>query len=348
MGKDNLVRSLLGIITFALLVFILGYFKELLIPFAIATIFFIVCGPFVDYLNSKKIPSALSLIIILFTLGFSFYIFGALLYSSSKPLIYGLPQYEEKFSQIVNSLINSLAEAMDTIGIEIGTIEVKTLIGVTSVTASTLSQTISTFINFLGSAGMVLLFLIFMLASRGNLSEKIRIAYPQKNANEIIDTFQTISLQIRKYLIVQIIINALTALLTFIITWILGVDYPLFWGILSFMVCFIPNIGAVIAIGAPFLLSIIQFDTLTIPMVFLTLLSLVYALMGSLITPKYMASSLNLSALLILVSLIFWGLVWGPWGMVLAIPLTTIIKIIFAHVTPLKPISILMGSKTKL
>ncbi|MFB3057277.1 MAG: AI-2E family transporter, partial [Ignavibacteriaceae bacterium] len=66
---------------------------------------------------------------------------------------------------------------------------------------------------------------------------------------------------------------------------------------------------------------------------------------GNVVQPKMMASSLNLSVLLILVALVFWGLVWGPWGMVLAIPLTTTIKIIFANIEVLKPISVLMGAK---
>lgn len=347
MGKDNLIRSFLGIITFSLLVFLLGYLSELLIPFSIATIFFILFSPFIDFLNKKKIPSSLSLIIVLVVLAFSFYFFGVILYSSSKPLIHGLPQYEEKISQIINALISSYTVAMDKIGLEIGSIDIKTLVGVTTTTADTLSQTLSTFLSFLGNSGMVMLFLIFMLASKGNLVEKIKMAYPKNSSSEIIEAFGNISTQIRRYIVVIVIINALTALLTYIVVWMLGVDYPLFWCILSFLVCFIPNIGAVIAIGAPFMLSLIQFDTLTIPIALLVLLGLVYALMGSFITPKFMASNLNLSALLIIVSLIFWGLVWGPWGMVLAIPLTTIIKIIFAHVNSLKPISILMGSKTK-
>jgi len=173
-----------------------------------------------------------------------------------------------------------------------------------------------------------------------------KIAYPQEKATIITESLRNMGMQIRRYIVIKIIMNAITGLLTCIVLWLLGLDFPVFWGLLGFLVCFIPNIGAVIAIGAPFILSLLQFDSFTIPILVIALLGLVYMVMGSLVEPKFMASSLNLSVLLILVALIFWGLVWGLWGMLLAIPLTTIIKIIFTNVESLKPISILMGSKT--
>jgi predicted PurR-regulated permease PerM len=189
--------------------------------------------------------------------------------------------------------------------------------------------------------------MLFMISGTGNLAAKVKIAFPLEKADKIIDSLQNIGRQIRRYIVVKILMNGVTGILTFIILWLLGVDFPVFWSIVAFLVCFIPNIGAVIAIGSPFIFSLLQFDSFTIPILLIIILSLVYTVLGSIVEPKFMASTLNLSVLLILIALIFWSLVWGPWGMVLAIPLTTIIKIIFANVKPLKPLSILMGSKTE-
>jgi predicted PurR-regulated permease PerM len=347
MGKDNLVRTFLGIITFSVLVFSLERLSELLIPIIVAAIFSIMFKPLITILTKKKIPTGISLLLVIAILAVSFYLLGAMLYSSSKPLITGLPEYKDKLSQIIESVINVLTNTVQTLGIQFENIDPKTLLGATTYTASALSESLATFLHFIGFAALVLLYMLFMISGTGNLGAKIKMAYPQEKATIITDSLRNMGHQIRRYIVLKIIMNAITGLLTGLILWLLGVDFPVFWGLLGFLVCFIPNIGAVIAIGAPFVLSLLQFDNFTIPILVIALLGLVYMVMGSLVEPKFMASSLNLSVLLILVALIFWGLVWGPWGMLLAIPLTTIIKIIFANVESLKPISILMGSKTE-
>lgn len=347
MGKDHLVRSFLGIITFSVLVFALEHLSELLIPLTVAAIFSIMFKPFMVKLKKKKIPTAFSLILVMAILAFSFGLFGAILYSSAKPLIAGLPTYKENLSQIINSVINGLTTTAQTLGIQIESIDPQTLLGATTYTAAALSESLATFLHFIGFAALVLLYMLFMISASGNMGAKIKIAYPQGKAAIITESLRNMGSQIRRYIVIKIIMNAITGLLTGIVLWLLGVDFPVFWGLLGFLVCFIPTIGAVIAIGAPFILSLLQFESFTIPILIIALLGLVYMVMGSLVEPKFMASSLNLSVLLILVALIFWGLVWGPWGMLLAIPLTTIIKIIFANVESLRPISILMGSKTE-
>ena len=347
MGKDYLVRSFLGIITFSVVVFALEYLSEMLIPLVVSVIFAIMFRPLVVILSRKKIPTAISLLIVIIILAFSFYIFGVILYSSSKPLISGLPAYKEKLSQIIVSALDGLMRIGQTLSINIENIDIQTLAGATSYTADALSETFTTFLNFLGHTGLVLLFMLFMLSGIGSLEAKVKMAYPLEKADRINDALQNIGRQIRKYIAVKVLMNGVTGLLTFIALWLLGVDFPVFWGIVAFFVCFIPNIGAVVAIGLPFIFSLLQFDNFTIPILLIIILGLVYIVMGSLVEPKFMASTLNLNVLLILVALIFWGLVWGPWGMILAVPLTTIIKIIFSNVEPLKPISILMGSKTE-
>jgi predicted PurR-regulated permease PerM len=123
---------------------------------------------------------------------------------------------------------------------------------------------------------------------------------------------------------------------------VLDVDFPLIWGLLAFVLNYIPNIGSVIAVLFPFFLSLLQFDSLTVPLLVLLLLGGIQMLMGNVVEPRIMAYSLNLSPLLILVSLIFWGWLWGLLGMMLAVPLTATVKIITENIEPLRPLSMLM------
>ena len=347
MEKDNLVRSFLGIITFMVLVYAMEHLSAILIPLVVAIIFSIVFNPVVKTLNNKKIPTAISLLLVIFILACSFYLFGTLLYVSSKPLISSLPAYMDKLTLVMTNVLDRLLTVAETLGISVETIDAQALIGATSYTVEKLSGNLIEFLNILGYIGLVLLFLLFMLSGIGSLQAKVIMAFNLEKANQINNALQSIEVQIRKYIAVKILLSGVTGLLTFFLLWILGVDFPLFWGLIAFFVSFIPNIGAVIAIGLPFIFSLLQFDGFMIPILVVLLLGLVYMIMGSLVEPKFMASTLNLSVLLILIALIFWGLLWGLWGMILAIPLTTIIKIIFSNIPSLKPISILMGSKTE-
>jgi AI-2 transport protein TqsA len=347
MGKDHLARSFLGIITFSVLVFALDHLSELLIPLTVAAVFTIMFKPLVAKLKEKKIPTALSLILVIAILAFSFYLFGVILYSSAKPLISGIPAYKDKFTLIIENALSGLTIITQRLGIQLESIDPQTLLGATTYTASALSESLATFLHFIGYAALILLYMLFMISGTDDLDAKINMAFPLERAAKITESIRNMGSQIRRYIVIKIIMNAITGLLTFLTLLLLGVDFPVFWGLLGFFVCFIPNIGAVIAIGAPLILSLLQFDSFTIPIMVIVLLGIIYMAMGSLIEPKFMASSLNLSVLLILVALIFWGLVWGPWGMLLAVPLTTIIKIIFTNVKSLHPISILMGSKTE-
>ena len=186
-----------------------------------------------------------------------------------------------------------------------------------------------------------------ILAGAGDLDAKVEHALPSEVAERIATVVRNASAQVRQYLVTKTLISAATGFLIALILWILGVDFPLLWGFLAFLLNFIPNIGSLLSVVLPFLLSLLQFDTLTRPIIALVLMEVVQIVMGNVIEPRVMAFSLNLSPLLVLVSLIFWGSLWGILGMVLAVPLTATIKIIFENIEPLRPVAVLMGGELK-
>ena len=212
---------------------------------------------------------------------------------------------------------------------------------------SVLTTGVGSFIGFLSTTFLILLFMLFILAGAGDLADKVRTAFPEEQANRIGDVVATIDTRVRQYLVTKTLISLGTGLLTFLFLLALGVDFPLIWGLLAFVLNYIPNVGSVIAVLFPFFLSLLQFDTLVAPLLVLTLLGGIQMLMGNVIEPRIMAFSLNLSPLLILVSLIFWGWLWGVLGMMLAVPMTATIKIITENLEPLKPLSVLMSGVVK-
>ncbi|MEN8194742.1 MAG: AI-2E family transporter [Bacteroidota bacterium] len=344
MNSNKFIISALGIIALTVIVIVLYQLQELLLPFSIAVLLSIMFQPLVIYLKSKNVPIVVSVIIVFLIISLSILIFGAILYSSSESLIADLPKYQEKLNDIINSMVETVKVSSQTLGIKIESIDPGTLFGATTVTADVLSSTLATFIDYIGKSALVLLFMLFMIAGTGDLRAKVIKAYSVNESEKINLALQNIGIQVRRYLIVKMIVNGITGLLTLLALWMLGVDFPLFWGVMAFLFSFIPHVGSVLSIGLPFILSLLQFDSFTIPLLVIVFLLIIFMVMGNLVQPKMMASSLDLSVLLILVALIFWGIVWGPWGMILAIPLTTTIKIIFENIGVLKPLSILMGT----
>jgi predicted PurR-regulated permease PerM len=130
-----------------------------------------------------------------------------------------------------------------------------------------------------------------------------------------------------------------------VILLIFGVDFALLWGFLAFLLNFIPNIGSIVAVILPILIALLQFDSASTALILLVLLMTTQMIMGNVIEPKMMSFSLDLSPLLVLVALIFWGWIWGIWGMILAVPIMSILKIVFENVEALKPIGIVMSGK---
>ena len=346
MNVNKFVVSALGIIALTVIVVVVHELRELLLPFSVAVLLAIMFQPLVLYMKGRNVPIVISIITVLVIMSISILLFGAILYSSSGPLITELPNYQGKLNDIIKRTVETLTYISRSFGINVESIDPGTLFGATTITADVLSSTLTTFIDFIGKAVLVLLFMLFMIAGTGDLRAKVIKAYNSKESEKINNAMKNIGIQVRRYLIVKVVLNGITGLLTFLVLLILGVDFPLFWGIMAFLFSFIPTVGSILSVGFPFILSLLQFDSFTIPILLIMLLSLIYMIMGNVVQPKMMASSLDLSVLLILVALVFWGLVWGPWGMVLAIPLTTTIKIIFANVEVLKPLSILMGAKT--
>jgi predicted PurR-regulated permease PerM len=155
----------------------------------------------------------------------------------------------------------------------------------------------------------------------------------------------SISKQIGQYLVVKVAISGTTGVLVWIILSLLKVEFALTWGALAFFLNFIPSIGSIIASIPPVLLAVVQYyPSVWTPVLTAVALLLVQMTMGNIIEPKIMGDNLNLSPVVILLALIFFGWMWGIVGALLSVPIAAAIKIVCENIDALKPISILMGS----
>jgi AI-2 transport protein TqsA len=339
---SKVVPFLLGILVIVVLGIVLRELQSILLPFVIAVFLSIIFGPLVTELKKKKVPTFVALLAVLLSIACILFLLALVISSSVDSFVKEVPKYQGRLMNLGASIAGSIKDLASRLNVRLEEVNIQQAFQLSSIT-SALASGIGSFLNLLTNLFLVLLFMVFILAGTGELTVKIRKAFPPDQADRIVEVIDKVGNRSRRYLVTKTLISIATGALTFLILWILGVDFPLVWGFLTFVLNFIPNLGSLIAIFLPFTLSLLQFDSLGVPFLVLIFLSATQMLLGNILEPRLMAARLNLSPLVILVSLIFWGWLWGIVGMILAVPIMVTARIIFEDIEPLRPISVFMG-----
>ncbi len=186
---------------------------------------------------------------------------------------------------------------------------------------------------------IISLIVIFMLFEAATFRGKVRMAFTGDGAEE---RFSRVMHEIQHYIGIKTVVSAATGLLIGVWAWVLGVDFAIFWGLVAFVLNFIPNLGSIIAAVPTTLLAMVQIGVGRGLLVALGYL-VVNMVIGNLIEPHLMGRRLGLSTLVVVLSLVFWGWVWGPIGMLLSVPLTMVLKIMLENTEEFRWVAVLLG-----
>ena len=334
--KDR-IKEGLSLVNIAGLIIILAgviYAKAIIKPCLLALFISIICAQPMTWLEKKKIPGWLALIIVMLGLfllftGFAF-LFGNTLSSFSG----NLSKYESDLTMIRDSFVQYLNEK----GLNIRKDQIFSLIQpakILSFTAGALNK----IFDMVGTTFLVFLVIFFILMEFWSFSVKVRTI----QTNKSISYFSTILHNIRNYLGIKTLLCILVAILIFFVLLIIGVDYPLMWALIAGLTYYIPNIGSIISMVPTVLFALVQ---LGFGGALWTLggCTLVHIGIGNFMEPRIMGKGLGLSTLVVLLSLVFWGFILGIAGMFLSVPITLSIKIIMEQDEKTKWIAILLGT----
>jgi predicted PurR-regulated permease PerM len=246
-----------------------------------------------------------------------------------------LPYYRERLDTIVRDAIGWLnARGVNVEADEITSkIDTGSLMQLVGDTASGLLATLS---NLL----LVLLTMIFMLFEAHGFPDKLRRAIGDPDAD--LRDFALAAERVQKYLAIKAWVSLATGACASLLCFVLGVDFPLLWGLIAFLFNFVPNIGSIIAAVPVALLALIQLgvgDALLVAAGYFA----INMVIGNFIEPRVMGRQLGLSTLVVFLSMLFWGWVWGPVGMLLSVPLTVIVKIALEHSDDFRWVAVLLG-----
>ena len=200
------------------------------------------------------------------------------------------------------------------------------------------------FTTITSSAVLIALYVAFLFVEQHFFMQKLQSLFPQPANRHLADSIISHMLKdTQTYLGLKTLLSLISATASWVIMRSVGLDFSEFWALLIFFLYYIPNIGAIIAMAFPALLALIQFQT-WIPFIIVTSgVAVVQFLVGNVLEPRFLSKSLNLSPLVILIALALWGAIWGVLGMFLAVPMTVIMMIFFAHFEKTRPIAILLS-----
>jgi len=335
-NKVSLVSS--AVVLVFLTGLLLRLAKPVFFPFFLAILFYFILSPVLSGLMRLKIPKAIAVSLIIVTAFFLFYLMGVLFYSSGRAFAASLPDYAQR----MNSVIGSIAQKLHLSKFNWDPwMWSKTLDA--SKVANLVLRSMNQVFSFFSTFVLIFVFLMFMLAGRGKLKLKVERAFSHQRAAKINQIVDKIDRQVQKYLVIKTGISFLSGTLTMIVLLAFGVDFALLFGFLTFLLNFIPSLGSIVSMGLASVIAAFQFGSIFPALWIFILLVGLDAVISNLLEPKLMGQGLGLSPLAVLFSLFFWGWLWGIPGMILAVPIMAVIKIVCANIPSLMPIAVIMS-----
>jgi predicted PurR-regulated permease PerM len=344
------IKYLLGFIVLVVVVVILITLKDILIPITIAIFLTFLFHPLLILLQTRlKIPKYLALILV-FIINFAiFYLMGLIFFSSFGGFSTRMEFYGQKLAQVVENILSpfnlTLLELEGLLGFQTQEFQPGLIIQ-KLFKAGIIQSFFSSFSNLLSDFFIVMFFWIFMIMGKQQFEEKLKIAF-SSNSTDTDKYISSINEKLQSYLIIKTLVSLATGITFTIILMIYGIDFAVIWGLLAFILNYIPNIGSLLATLFPILIALLEYGVGFTSISLSVLLLVAQNVYGNVIEPKFMGEKMDLSPVFILISLIFWGWIWGIVGMFLAVPIGSLLKILCSNIDALKPIAVIISSKAE-
>lgn len=343
MNTGKVMIVLVGFICLFLTAVTLKMMAPVLVPLTVAFFLSIVLDPIVTGLEKVKLPRPAGIAIVVLLIGGALYLIGVFLLFSARHFIVSFSRYEMRLSIVYENIAGLLRLPYDShvsvMSNLLGLLDVDQRLQRFAIDLSNYS------LAFFGNLGVILFFMVFLMMERAHFKHKILAAFEGRVSGKIRSISVSIVKQTVRYLSVKFFSSLATGLLAYLLFIIVGLDFAPVWASLVFAFNFIPNIGSIVAGVGASVFALIQFWPEPRPIIAIALgILLINQVLGNIVEPKIVGDRLDLSPFILLVSLATWGWLWGFMGLVLAVPMTVVIKIVCENIPLLEPVSVMMGS----
>ncbi|MEQ8880409.1 MAG: AI-2E family transporter [Cyclobacteriaceae bacterium] len=327
------------------IVVVLTFGQDLIVPFVFAVLLWFIVRELKGLLDRvrfvrDKFPSwaktLITSLFILITLG----AISRVITMSIQTLARSYDKYEKNVDGLIdeiNTILN--IDLMEFLATHVGNFNFGGL----------LSSIFTSLADILGNTFIILIYFLFVFLEETHFETKLKKVLAVKEQYEkVSDILDRIEFSVAKYLGLKTLVSLITGVLSYFVLLLIGIDSPAFWAFLIFLLNFIPTIGSLIATLFPAIFCLLQFGEFGPGVLVLVLVGAIQVLVGNVLEPKLMGNSMNVSALVTILALSFWGALWGVTGMILSIPITVIMIIVFSQFPATVPIAIMLSEKGEL
>ena len=311
--------------------------NSIVVPLLMAIFLAIISAALLQWLQRRGLPLWAAMTLVLLLLASTLVTLGSLIGASINQFSSALPRYEVQ----LNSLITQATAWLGGLGIKLPAGGVTELFDPAGA-AKLLGRLLSGFGGLLANSMLIILTVLFLMVEATSLPEKLRSI--SQNPDKTLGDLAAFMKSVNHYLVIKAVMSLITGLAIALYLTILGVDFAIVWGSLAFFMNFVPYIGSIIAAIPAVTLTLLDAG----PVVALSVAAgfvVVNVIVGNVLEPRYMGKGLGLSTLVVFLSLLFWGWVFGPVGMFLSTPLTMIVKIALENDPRSRWISVLLSAQ---
>ena len=328
--SNKIITGSLFILAVIAVAFILNFTQPIMVPFVLALLIRILIDPIIDFqIENLHVHRIIAVFVSLCLIVFLFIIIVPFVVSSVVTFLESADDYNSKVLILLDMIISKLQEF--DLNIDRETIR-NSLINLPLLDWA--SAILSNSANFISKFILVLIMTLFLLL--GKKSKETSSEW-----NDIID-------HVKKYIFTKFLTSTTTGVLAGLIYWFLGLELAFIFGTLTFILNFIPVIGSIIAVLLPIPIAVLQFTDPTSILLVILLPTIIHTIIGNILEPKIFGETFGLHPITIILSLIFWGMIWGIIGVLLAAPITAIIKVSFERFETTKQIARLLEGKIHL
>ena len=337
----KLARIVLWLMLIIGSILILKFFGNLLKPLVIAVVFWYIIRVMSNFITRIKIgklwvPDWMGKLISLLLIIVAIYAFVNIVAINLNEIASRVEHYNARQDNLLNKAANYL-------GIEDFEDEIKSLPGSTELRPF-LTKLVNGLTTGVGYTIIIIIYLIFILVEEFMFKKKIKVIYQDaRNYEEMKKVIDQMNNSIKRYLTVKTFASLLTAVLAYIALLIIGVNFPLLWAFIIFTFNFIPYIGSFVATLLPSIFATLQYDSFSYFLWTFISVQLAQTVVANFIEPKIVGRSLNLSPLVVFVTLTIWGTIWGVLGMIIAVPVTSILVIVLAQFPNTRYVAVLLS-----
>ncbi len=341
-------------LSFVVFMVVLRELKSILIPFALAVFLAYILYPLVAALTRIRIPYFLAVVLVVIFFLVAALAAGILISGEVGSFVQTIPQYQQTLRVHVNEALEAYRGLIDRVAAalpgEHGNEPAPASGNAPAILSGIIQNVFSgllSLLSILSDTVLVIFILIFLLAGARDFKRILVTAWGTENEARAAAIVEAINRDIGGFIIIRSLINLALGVLVTVVLLLFGIDYAYIWGPLTGLLNFIPYIGAFVGLLGPLGVALFRYDSYWTAVALLAVLLGIQNLEGNIISPYLIGKKTRLNPLTVLMTLILWGFIWGPVGMILATPLTSCIKILCDQIEPLRPVGRLLGGAVK-